>query len=148
MLMPNHRENMRDHAYAALARQYPSVVLTLDACFNACSVISHARRLRRTRHILNGFDRDRLRDIGFTRADLRDGGLDRALRKQAAAAYPEGPWAYAWARLLKADRSRKALVALGHDQLHNLSEHGLKARRDALRDHRSRCTCRTPGAKP
>ena len=148
MLMQSHPKDTRGDAYAELARQYPSVVLIIDACFTTCSAIAHAWRLRRTRRILEAFDRDRLDDIGLTRAALRDGGLDRALRKQAARTYPEGPWARAWAWLLKADRSRKALAELGEDQLSNLSEQGLKARRDAQHDHGRGCTCLTSGAHP
>jgi hypothetical protein len=146
MLMSNDPKDMRGDAYAKLARQYPSVVLIVDACFSTCSAVAHAWRRRRTRRILEAFDRERLDDIGLTRAELLDGGLDRALRKQAAAAHPEGTWARVWAWLFKADRSRKALIALGHDQLHRLSEQGLKARREALHDHKSGCICRTSGA--
>ena len=148
MLMQHDPKDAPGGAYAALARQYPSLVLIIDAGFRLCSALAHAWRRRRTRRILEAFDQDRLNDIGFTRAGLRDGGLDRALRKQAARTYPEGPWARAWAWLLKADRSRKALAALGEDQLSNLSEQGLKARRDAQHHHGTGCTCRASGAHP
>ena len=148
MLMPNHPKDTRDHAYAALARQYPSVVLIVDACFKVCSAIALAWRLRRTRRILDTFDPDRLRDVGFTRADLRNGRLDKLLETQHAAARPQRPWARFWRGALAADRCRKALIALGHDQLHSLSEQGLKARREARHGHSSGCTCRTSGAKP
>src|SRR3569832_646463 len=148
MLMQHDPKDAPGGAYAALARQYPSGVLIIDACFNTCSAIAHAWRRRRTRRILEAFEQGRLNDIGFTRAGLRDGGLDRALRKQAARTYPEGPWARAWAWLLKADRSRKALAALGEDQLSNLREQALKARRDAQHDHEHNSTSRTSGAHP
>jgi uncharacterized protein YjiS (DUF1127 family) len=147
MLMQNAPKQSRGDAYTALARQYPSVVLIVDACFNACSAIAHAWRLRRTRRILERLDRDRLRDIGLARDDLRNGSLDHSLRRQAAASQPDGPWAHAWSWLLKADRSRKSLAALGDDQLCNLSERGLKVRRDALHDHRTACAGRTTGAR-
>ena len=148
MLMQHDPKDAPGGAYAALARQYPSLVLIIDAGFRLCSALAHAWRRRRTRRILEAFDQDRLNDIGFTRAGLRDGKLDRARRKQAARTYPEGPWARAWAWLLKADRSRKALIALGEDQLVDLSEQGLKARRDAQHHHGSGCTCRASGARP
>ena len=133
MLMQHDPKDAHGGDYAALARQYPSLVLIIDAGFTLCSAFAHAWRCRRTRRILEAFDQDRLDDIGFTRAGLRDGGLDRALSKQAARTYPEGPWARVWAWLLAAERSRKALAGLGQDQLCDLSEQGLSARRDALR---------------
>ena len=148
MLMQHDPKDAPGGAYAALARQYPSLVLIIDAGFRLCSALAHAWRRRRTRRILEAFDQDQLDDIGFTRAGLRDAELDRALRKQAARTYPEGPWARAWAWLLKADRSRNALAGLDEDQLCDLSEQGLRARREALHDHNNRCICRTSGAHP
>ena len=148
MLMRNGPRPARDPAYDELARQYPSVGLVLDACFAVCSAIAHAYRLRRTRRILATLDSDRLDDIGLDRAGLRNGRLDAMLKEQHAAARPEGSWARLWRGALAADRCRKALMALGHDQLHSLSDQGLKARRAALHEHRSRCTCGASGAKP
>ncbi|MGN6570417.1 MAG: DUF1127 domain-containing protein [Pseudolabrys sp.] len=148
MLMRNAPRPARSDAYAELARQYPSLALIIDACFAACAAAAHAYRFRRTRRILTAFDGDRLRDIGFTRADLSNGRLGRVLKSQHPAARPDESWAGLWRSALAADRCRKALVALGHDQLHALSEQGLKARREALHDHRSGCTCRASGAKP
>jgi uncharacterized protein YjiS (DUF1127 family) len=134
----------RGDAYTQLARQYPSVVLIIDACFAACCAVAHAYRLRRTRRILRALDCHRLRDIGLTPEDLTNGRLDRVLKRQHAAR-PKDAWARAWRRALEADRSRKALIALGHDQLHALSKQGLKARREASHEH-SGCTCRRSGA--
>jgi hypothetical protein len=148
MLMQHDPKDAPGGAYAALARQYPSVVLVLDACFAVCSAIAHAYRLRRTRRILATLDRDRLSDVGLDRAGLHNGRLDAMLTDQHTAAWPEGSWARLWRGALAADRCRKALVALGHDQLHSLSDQGLKARREALHEHRSRCTCGASGAKP
>ncbi|HXD46970.1 MAG TPA: DUF1127 domain-containing protein [Pseudolabrys sp.] len=140
------RDAHGNDAYAQLAHDYPALVLIVDAGFAACSAIAHAWRLRRTRRILAGLDRDLLRDAGFTPEDLGNGRLDRVLKTQHAEARP-GSWLRAWRRALEVDRSRKALAALGHDQLHALSEQGLKSRREALHDH-SGCTCRTRGAHP
>ena len=132
MLMRNAADEPHgDGAYARLARDYPNVIFALDACFTACAAVVHAFRRWRTRRILDALDRDRLDDIGLTRADLRNGRLDEVLVKQAATARPHGPWAAVWSWLLKIDRNRKALAGLGSDQLSNLSEQGLKARRDA-----------------
>lgn len=147
MLMRNDPRHARDHAYDELARQYPSVVLIVDACFKAWAAVTHAYRLRRTRRILAALDHDRLDDIGFDRADLRNGRLDAVLKEQHAAR-PQGSSARLWRGALAADRCRKALIALGHDQLHSLSDQGLKARREALHEHRSRCICGASGAKP
>jgi len=147
MLMRDTPRQVRGDTYAELARQYPSVVLIVDACITACSAIAHAWRLRRTRRVLEALDRDLLRDADFKPADMRNGHLDRALKKQHAAARPQRAWARVWRAAFAADRSRKALIALGHDQLHALSEQGLKARRDALHEHKSGCTCRTSGAR-
>lgn len=148
LMRKDHRDAHGEDAYAQLARDHPALVLIVDACFAACSAVAHAVRLRRTRHALKALDRNLLRDIGFTPDDLTNGRLDRVLKKQHAAARPKGAWARAWRRALEADRSRKALAALGHDQLHSLSEQGLEARREALHDHKSGCTCRTKGTKP
>jgi len=135
------------NAYAQLARDYPNVVLVVDACFTACSAVVHAFRRWRTRRILDALDHDRLRDIGLTRGDLRNGRLDEVLLKQAATATPHGPWAAAWSWLRKIDRCRNALLRLRDDQLSNLSEQGLKARREAQHDCNGRCTGRTSGAR-
>jgi len=148
MLMQHDSQDARGDAYARLAHDYPSVVPIVDACFNACSAVAHAWRLRRTRRILGAIDRDRLDDIGVSRDGLRDGRLDALLRNQRAAAQPQVPWGRAWAWLLKADRSRNALAGLDEDQLCDLSEQGLRARREALHDHNNRCICRTSGAHP
>jgi uncharacterized protein YjiS (DUF1127 family) len=135
------------NAYAQLARDYPNVVLVLGACFTACSAVVHAFQRWRTRRILDALDHDRLRDIGLTRGDLRNGRLDEVLLKQAATATPHGPWAAAWSWLLKIDRCRNALLGLREDQLCNLSEQGLKARREARHDCNGRCTGRASGAR-
>ena len=148
MLMQHDSQDARGDAYARLAHDYPSVVPIVDACFNACSAVAHAWRLRRTRRILGAIDRDRLDDIGLSHDDLRNGRLGTILKKQHAVARPGRPWARVWRAAFEADRCRKALAALGHDQLHNLSEQGLKARRDALHEHGRSCTCRTTGAHP
>jgi uncharacterized protein YjiS (DUF1127 family) len=142
------RDGRGDNAQAQLAREYPSVVLILDTCFRLCTAIADAWRHRRTQRVLAALDRHLLRDIGFTPEDLRNGRLDRVLKKQQAAARPRRAWAHVWRAAFATDRSRKALVALGADQLHSLSEQGLKTRREALHDHHSGCTCRTTGAHP
>lgn len=146
LLMRKHRRDAdSDDAYAQLAHDYPALVLIVDTCFAACSAFAHALRLRRTRHILAALDRDLLRDAGFTPEDLTNGRLDRVLKTQRAARL-QRPWARIWRAAFAADRSRKALIALGHDQLHALSEQGLKARREALHDHKAGCTCHKSGA--
>ena len=134
-------------AYAHLARDYPNVVLVVNACFTACSAVVHAFRRWRTRRILHALDHDRLRDIGLTRGDLRNGRLDEVLIKQAATARPHGSWAAVWSWLRKIDRCRNALLRLREDQLCNLSEQGLKARREARHDCNGHRTSRTSGAR-
>jgi len=135
-------------AYADLVREYPSLMLILGALFGAGTAVVYAFGRWRTRRILSRLECDRLRDIGLSHADLHNDRLDRILRNRRAADHPYGQWTFVWSWMLNADRCRKSLAALTDDQLYNLSEQGLKARREALHHHNSGCTCRTSGAKP
>src|SRR5581483_8498158 len=138
MLMRNgHDARSGSDAYAQLARDYPTLVLVIDAGFAVCSAVAHALRRRRTRRVLDALNRHLLRDIGLTPENLRSVRLDAILKRQHPPARPERTWARLWRAALVADRSRKALAALGHDELHALSEQGLKARREAQHDHHS-----------
>jgi uncharacterized protein YjiS (DUF1127 family) len=105
-------------AEQVLLRDDHIVLLAVDRLLAAQAAVRRWFTRWRTRQLLAALDREQLRDIGITRTDIASWGgrLGAILASQ--------------------DMQLRALADLRDDQLHNLSEAGLKLRREARRMHR------------
>lgn len=102
-------------------RDYPVLCLVMDAGFAAHAAVSLWFKRWRSRQVLAALDNHQLRDIGLTRADVSSwsGRLSTMLGKRADVG----------------DIRRRALADLDDSQRSNLSETGLRAWREARREH-------------
>lgn len=100
-------------------RDYPVLCMVMDAGFATHAAVSLWFKRCRSRQILAALDNHQLRDIGLTRADVSSwsGRLSTVLGKPADVG----------------DIRRRALADLDDSQLCNLSEAGLRLRREARR---------------
>ena len=105
---------------------------------------------RRTRELLTALDDRQLRDIGLTRDDLAsECSLSRAVRTRrhrmsGVSGLPSQMSRWWTSR----DRNRRALAALGDDELGNLSDLGRQVRRDARRGIGEDAVPLTPNEHP
>jgi uncharacterized protein YjiS (DUF1127 family) len=125
MLSQNdHKTTPANHPRKAdpvLLRDDHLVLLLIDGLLAVHAAVRRWFKRRRTRQILAALDAHQLRDIGLTRADIASCSrrLSTVLTKRAEVR----------------DIGRRALADLDDSQLSNLSEAGLKLRREARREH-------------
>lgn len=103
-----------------LLREDHLILLLIDGAVAVHAAVRRWLERRRTRQALAALDAHQLRDIGLTRADIAgwSGRLSSVLGKPAEAG----------------GISRRALAGLDASQLSNLSDAGLRLRREARQD--------------